>query len=1067
MSNKIFDNSMSKYLVVNGRRRDKTKTRNIKKELTKHFKKNKPVSPSIKKFMKDKGWVYNERTQRVVPRSNFVSKSGELRTSALRASLVVEDIFVKEADNVTVEYTFNQDIEDERYFVWGSGFLGKHKKLGSPYTKLIIIYGNSPDDIVNRRHINFNGKVNASIQREFYLDKGSDPTEALDFKFSYVKVILTKMKGLTESKMKHLFRDNDDGFCLFNPIEEWFYQRFNENGLKKEDVDFLAFTKGERAKKTQMKKEKCSWGKDYLKKFITNFKNINKMKQKYKNGVPEEENAIQEICDKLRIGINIHLPYGRIKVISKNHLRANGKKDNLHVFNYIIARANHLELCMNMNSNKKYIREKELIQLENDLKEQKINFFSKRNRDDNQIVWIQDPRDNIKYQLKFDKSREVFDRVQKDYNFKSWKCQDGTLKSDFIIDSIHFNGFLDFNNPFTSANPSQELINKTVHIDMLKAYYFYHKCKYYKGLVSKVARAVQYNPPKTYKQVKDIAGFYLITDLDFSKCICKKLLKKMNIFHNNTIYPLTDLRGLNANGVKFKVLAGAEGMYMDMKYGEEMLTKDENGVAFYQKFYGENIGYKPEEELTLSVNNEDEAKDLSSRIPDNILVKLQDKFKFICKKAKYFHNCSAFSSLLSVVRWEVIEQLKKIPYGNIIRVRTDGIYYLKTPITILPTFRDVVTKRGKNACVFDPLINQYNSYTYYDEDEKKIKYIYREQDSYNRFGKNDFKLLPVVEKGTPEYDFAETILYSGAGGSGKTYYIDEQIKKGIYKKVKYLAHTWELANDNLDNFENVGCYQFLLNCSLDTEKLRNETIRKWEKRIGYNNDVLFFNEVSTYTLDTIKHIIKICKYFHQPIIFAGDIQGQEQPIYCEFKSGKEFRPSTRIKLFKKVIEFTENYRFQGEHKKNMKDIRDIYIEDWDHTGLISKKTPKMLEFLLKKGYNFLDDFPDDITTNDTIICFTNKSKDFLLQDIKFIDDKKKWVKKTMNKDNNQKVIQKKKPVGNCWKEYKAHTIYSVQGKTYKEGRIFIHLDITRVTTLYTALSRAIEKEQVFLVYNKK
>ena len=127
----------------------------------------------------------------------------------------------------------------------------------------------------------------------------------------------------------------------------------------------------------------------------------------------------------------------------------------------------------------------------------------------------------------------------------------------------------------------------------------------------------------------------------------------------------------------------------------------------------------------------------------------------------------------------------------------------------------------------------------------------------------------------------------------------------------------------------------------------------------------------------------------------------------------------------------------------------------------------MLQFLHKKGYNFLDDFPEDITTNDTIICFTNKSKDFLLQDIKFIDDKKKWVKKTMNRDNNQKVIQKKKPVGNCWKEYKAQTIYSVQGKTYKEGRVFIYLDICKSTTLYTALSRAIHKDQIFLVCNKK
>jgi hypothetical protein len=343
-------------------------------------------------------------------------------------------------------------------------------------------------------------------------------------------------------------------------------------------------------------------------------------------------------------------------------------------------------------------------------------------------------------------------------------------------------------------------------------------------------------------------------------------------------------------------------------------------------------------------------------------------------------------------------------YDNLIRICVDGIYF-KGDTKLYNCFRHKNSLKVGN-----------------EQGDSYVSNIYK----YLNFNCGE------------EREFYQNELHIGQGGNGKTHM--NLIDKGLVRPL-YIAPSWKLSSKKHEEY---GVKNNVWANIYTTDIERIDLIKK------YHNTIII-DEVSMMTEDCKNYILD--KYKDVKLIFCGDVGFQAPP----FNKGGENAVEMNCEGFKKVIHHKNNYRFKCDKLisliKKMRMMIDYGRPDWEINSLVK-------EYLIDNSIT-RDELKEMYNVEDMILSRTHNIKNDYTE---MFNDIEKWyvVENTRNYKNGQIIIGDK-PLGVKSLLQHAYTIHSIQGETAR-NKLFI--DITKVydgRILYTAISRAIKLEQIFLV----
>ena len=785
--------------------------------------------------------------------------------------------------------------------------------------------------------------------------------------------------------IKQNFKEHTFSNCLLEPIKEWAIMCKNTAQSK---TSFFRYRKIEDMINT------------YIDKYL-------------ENGVPQDD--INDICNKLQIDIDISLPLQKNKI-----LECKSTKKALKTFSFINTKFNHIEY------NK--------LVLENNYITTYINNDGKReNLTSDELQNIKDKLDDKNEFYMYNKNKDKISSIitlngqytcQNEYSiivkgFEKETCLEYCKICDindydistFVRNGCHYNTSLNF----IDSLSENKTIKDICHIDMEKAYANFKSCNYYNGFLGKIT---------DFRKTNKIMGIgmYQINNINFSNVEenIKQLLLKLNIYHDNYIYPSPELKFLEDNNITFDIISGAWGhspFEFDFNAcAQLMLNKKDNNVPYYAKWCGGANSYNISKNYILKSSKEyDNILKYNCNEYDNITYISQTEESIITINKKYNYHLSHITSfILSYQRLNLIEQLKEINYNDIIRINVDCIYYYKSnkEITLKNVFRhkefkELILHRCGHSLI--PLIDYVKPYNYSNievDDNYKSK------------------------------------INLGCGGSGKT--TKELRDTGLIKKI-FCPPSWKLAR-NKEKEENINVSVWYYITTKDEEVL-NKILKKY--------NVLIIDEVSMMTDETKNFLLdkfKLCK-----IIFCGDLGYQLPPI-----KGEEMT----INSIEKIEYFNNNYRCKCplllELLNNCrKMIKDENIFIYNINEYIINYFKKNNRIINKKKLIEIYDI------NDMILSSTNLIKNNYTELFKGkFETKKIYITSNSRQYSNGEIIITNEDIKGVSKEERyCYTTHSIQGETAYD-KLFIDINnIFDERMFYTALSRAMYLDQIYLISN--
>jgi hypothetical protein len=446
-----------------------------------------------------------------------------------------------------------------------------------------------------------------------------------------------------------------------------------------------------------------------------------------------------------------------------------------------------------------------------------------------------------------------------------------------------------------------------------------------------------------------------------------------------------------------------------------MLNKKDNGVSYYAKWCGASNSFYTSDNFYLkSCKNFADILKYNSNEYDNIThIKQTDETMISINKKNSFHLSHITAFILSYQRLNMIEQLKEINYDNIIKINVDCVYYYKSNDEI--TLKNVFRHKEFKECILNSCGNSFIALIDYIRD---YKYSNIEVD-------NNYK----------------SKINLGCGGSGKT--TKELRDDGLIKKL-FCPPSWKLAR-NKEKEENVSVSVWHYITTKDTEIL-DKILKKY--------NVLIIDEASMMTEETKKIILekfKLCK-----IIFCGDLGYQLPPI-----EGEEMT----IEGIEKVEYFNSNYRCKCalllELLNKCRDMINKQFSLYEINSYIINFFKNNNRIIKKKELIKIYDI------NDMILSSTNKIKDEYTDLFKDKFDMKKIYITSNNRhySNGEILITNEEIKGVSSQERYCYTTHSIQGETAYD-KLFIDINqIFDVRMFYTALSRAMYLDQIYLISN--
>jgi hypothetical protein len=763
--------------------------------------------------------------------------------------------------------------------------------------------------------------------------------------------------------IKQFFKDHPISNCLLEPIKQWAINN-KENAQSKQTYY--------RYKKIE---EKIN---NYIDKYLD-------------SGVPQDE--IENICNDLQIDIDISLPLQKdIKL-----LEAKSNKKPLKNFHFINTKFNHIDLNEIVYENKIINTDKEFIinlkkQLDND------NKFYMYKMNDNFITSIITEEGQYKIYNEFQDDINNFEIETGLNNCKICDIKDYEL-SKFVRDSCHYNCSL----KFVDKLDEYKKIN---HIDMEKAYANFKTCKYYDGFLGKIT-----DFRKTNKIMG--VGLYQINNIDFSDCDIKKLLLKLNIYHNNYIYTSAELKFLEDNKVKFNIICGAwshSSFHFD--FNNTMLTKRDDSVPYYAKWCGFiNSQFLQKNYYLKSSYKYNQVLKSYGDYYDNIrYLEHNNETQITINKKSNYHLSHINSFITSYQRLNLLEQLMSMNYDDLIKINVDCIYYYGNKDIEL---KNVFRHKEFNNCVLN------------DCDNSLIP-LFDEIEDYN------YSKIEVNEN-------YKSKINLGCGGSGKT--TKELRDDGLMKKL-FCPPSWKLArNKEKEEGADVSVWYYI---TTKDPIIRSQILKKY--------NVLIIDEVSMMTEETKNFILeefKLCK-----IIFCGDLGYQLPPIVGE---------EMTIKGIEKIEYFNNNYRCKCPKLLSLLNKCREMIKDKKELNFINNYIIKY--FKKENRIISIEELKKIYDINDMILTGTNNLKDAYTEIFKGKFEMKKLyiTSNSRHYSNGEILITNDKPPGVSSEERYCYTTHSIQGETAYD-KVFI--DISRIfdeRMFYTALSRAMYFDQIYLI----
>lgn len=633
---------------------------------------------------------------------------------------------------------------------------------------------------------------------------------------------------------------------------------------------------------------------------------------------------------------------------------------------------------------------------------------------------------------------------------------------DFIKSGIHFNTSYQAHNtqkrckPFFESKKNNE-INILCNFDQEKAYSQFAVCPEYIGFLGKIT---DFRKCTSVDFALANIGMYQINNIIFKTgSIFKKINNAMKIFINMVTYTTPELIFLYKHA-SFDIVCGCWGSKFDFSFGtvedrengSGMFTKY-SGVPLYSKFAGKCAMHETHTNFIMP-GEPSLFENLKFHNPEiNVTYFDADKSAYVSypkNKINFKGHITAF--ITAYARLNLIHQLMKMNFKNVLRVVGDGIYYYTEIKTI--NFDEAFEKYEETGEVV-ALIDKYDF---------ELLPTFRNKEFKSGL---EFGLSPDTFISNPEIcdfecseflDHNMKMLYFGAGGTGKTHMnlIDEG-----FNRLLYVSPSWKLSSAKKIEYK------------IDTTVLARCIIESEESRFMQKNyDVIVFDECSQYTEKDKQLIFKF--WPNHKLIFCGDIGYQLPPPSNEYVMN--------INGFDYMREFSTVYRFKCDKLAAIcatlrKQIN--FINHEKSSVLRAMYSSKITEFIISKCQDNIIKF-DDVDKlyklNDYILVSKNKCNkhhlfecncdcknfafeynnlgkgDFLLD--KFI------CKKNTRTHNNGDIVMQKVPMS-----IRAHafSIHSIQGET-AEHKLFIDLrKMFEPQMLYTAISRARTLEQIYFI----
>jgi len=549
------------------------------------------------------------------------------------------------------------------------------------------------------------------------------------------------------------------------------------------------------------------------------------------------------------------------------------------------------------------------------------------------------------------------------------------------------------------------LFDNIHHIDMMKAYVQYKKSIYYQGFLGEITCFRKTN------KVEGV-GLYQIHNINLSPII-QLWNDKLKIFHEHNVYTSAELKFLDFHNCTYEVSYGCWGVSpldFDMLNFEGMCdgydkTKDnQKGISGYAKFVGKCDSHHLNKKLWCKGNEE-----LSKTIPNSVYYK-NDTISVSIPKQHNNHIGHFTAFILAYTRLNMLEQLISMDYEQIVRICVDGIYFI-------------------GECDYNKEIFNYKKKQTF-ANVAGLEYISNIIDT-------------KIEWDCGEYRHTyKTELHLGEGGTGKTHI--NLCDKGFIK-IGYFCPSWKLATNKKNEYKCESNVWFNL-LSDDPTKIKD---------VKRNCNVLIIDEVSMMTNPNKEKLIKT--YPNKILIFCGDIGYQAGPILY-LNSKDEIEEEIKPVGFDYVKEYTINYRVTcPQLKELLTKVRGFILNKF-----ASKTVTDYVVAYLKN--RIIDNY--ELRTlydiNDMILSKTHKVKDEYTN--MFFEMNKWYVLNNTRHFKKGDIIIGEKPPTNCEIRH-CYTVHSIQGETANK-KLFINIDSSyEPRLLYTALSRARNISQIYIINN--
>lgn len=290
--------------------------------------------------------------------------------------------------------------------------------------------------------------------------------------------------------------------------------------------------------------------------------------------------------------------------------------------------------------------------------------------------------------------------------------------------------------------------------------------------------------------------------------------------------------------------------------------------------------------------------------------------------------------------------------------------------------------------------------------------------------------------------YLENTLITGQGGAGKTYSV---CTYGGYNDILFVAPEHLVGQDALDKYAQHGV-QYTV-----TQKLIGDQCRPFKEDKWYPA-VLFCDEITKWTSEWCEAVFKM--YPKSLILMAGDMNASGQWY--------QLRNPTAIGIWKPTVPVKE---MPGDRRSVAGDplidfklkVRAKMDEVYAECNGDSFKAARRMKAWIRDSLPLvsMEDAVASFKKGDVWIAGKHDTSDLLLAYGVFSG----WIRK-----GGSVSYDEEKPAGENWNKRGAFTAHSFQGKTIRDGKVFISThDMFDYSMFYTAVSRAVRMDQLVFV----